>query len=137
MRVKTATPAGSGKPQEPRKRRVRFHYIKSSHFRVIHVDGAWGGPTPHLNIQMSVFNERQPIPQAVTYAVKESGVIGDELVSERLSKDGFVREIEADLVFDLSTAESLVTWLQDKIEKLKARMAEAEKIQKEMEGKQE
>lgn len=44
-------------------KRLSFHYRKSSLFRVIKIDGVWGGVAPRQEIQMSVFNERLPLPE--------------------------------------------------------------------------
>lgn len=42
---------------------IRFNYIKSAQFRVIHADGAIGGVTPNGFIHMALFNERAAIPR--------------------------------------------------------------------------
>lgn len=97
---------------------IKYDYIKSNYFRVIHVDGAWGGITPKLNIRMVVFNERGAIPTQTVQAVNPDGTIGEEIFEKRTSRDAIVREVEADLVMDLATANVLVTWLQDKINQL-------------------
>jgi len=97
---------------------VKYDYIKSNYFRVIHVDGAWGGLTPRLGIRMVIFNERGAIPTQTVQAVSSDGTIGEEIFEKRTSRDAIVREVEADLVMDLATANVLVTWLQDKINQL-------------------
>lgn len=90
------------------------HLIKGNHFRVIHVDGAWGGVTPSLNnIQMVIFNHRTPIPQLLVHEVSDDGIVGKE--SKAVGRPGIVREMEAALVFDLKTAKSIRAWLDDKI----------------------
>lgn len=103
--------------------RVKFHFIKSPFFRVVHVDGVYGGITPHGYIHMAVFNERSAIPQLVEHELKDRQV-GPEI--DRVSKEGIVREIESDLLFDVETARSLAGWLTSKIE-------EVEKIKRALE----
>lgn len=98
---------------------VKFDYIKSKAFRVLHVDGAWGGITPNLNIHMSVFSERHPIPQQIVVEVAEDGVT-KELPDRKLARDGMVREVDADLVMDLPTAAAIYQWLGEKIKELDA-----------------
>ena len=44
---------------------VKFHYIKSNSFRVLHVDGSLGGITPGRNIFVSLFSERGALPQII------------------------------------------------------------------------
>jgi len=89
---------------------LQFHYIKSALFRTIHVDGAHGGATPQGKIQMSVFNERFPIPQITVAPLTESGP-GEEIREKRISKDGVIREIEANLILDRQLALSIGEWL--------------------------
>lgn len=95
--------------------RLKFHYIKSNMFRVIHADGIWGGLTPQLDIQMAVFSERLPIPLQVVQEIGEDGTLGRECVEERVSRDGVVREVEANLVFSVEVARKVVQWLEHKI----------------------
>ena len=94
-------------------RRIEAHFIKSNLFRVIHVDGAWGGLTPQMNIQMALYSERTPIPQQVIYEATSTGLVD----VERTGRQGIVREVEADVIISLDVARSLVKWLQEKIDK--------------------
>ncbi|NQU08599.1 MAG: hypothetical protein HQ583_08560 [Candidatus Abyssubacteria bacterium] len=94
---------------------IRFDYIKGNFFRVIHVDGVFGGNSPQGNIRMCVWNERWPIPQQMVYELKEGGVLGKE--KNRITRGAVVREVEADLVMDVETAKRIKAWLEDKIEK--------------------
>ena len=74
--------ATSPKPESPSDR-VRFDYIKSAAFRVIHADGVVGGVTPRLDVHMDFWSERFPIPQQVVHAVNSDGTLGDEIKAER------------------------------------------------------
>ena len=95
--------------------RLRFHYIKANQFRVIHVDGAYGGVTPRGLIHMSFYSERYPIPQVTAHYITAEGQLGDEIPEERVSRDGPIREIEVGVVIDVTTARALVEWLNEKI----------------------
>jgi hypothetical protein len=99
---------------------IKFDYIKSNHFRVLHVDGAIGGIAPKLNIRMAVFNERSAIPQETVQRVSQEGRIGEEIVEKRIGRNAIVREVEADLVMDLATSKTIISWLQDKVDQLEA-----------------
>lgn len=90
---------------------VTFHIIKSNFFRVLHIDGVWGAFTPDGNLHISVYNERVAIPQKIVIGISQDGSTGDELRDRREGKDGYVREIEADLVMDIATARSFNSWL--------------------------
>ena len=91
---------------------VSGHFIKSNYFRVIHADGAWGGTTPQLNIQMVLYNERQPIPTRIDYDLSEMGQVKEV---GRESRRGIVREVEVSIVMSPELARSLRTWLTDKL----------------------
>ncbi len=104
----------TGMPQE-QPDQVRFHYLKSDFFRVLHVDGVHGGISPRGQIQMAVFNERLPIPQQSVYKLVDGG-LGEEISDERIQKEGIIREVEAELLMSVDTARSLVAWLKEKIE---------------------
>lgn len=95
-------------------RQIRFHYIKNNNFRVIHVDGAYGGLTPRGNIHMAVYSERNAIPRETTFALKDSGGLVDK-PKEVVSRDGVVRELDADLMMDVKTAKEVHQWLGQQI----------------------
>jgi hypothetical protein len=106
-------------PKESDPTRVSFEFIKGTYFRVIHVDGAWGGLTPKGMMSIAVYSERLPIPQKTVQSVLPDGSLGPELIEERVSRQSIIRELEADLIMDLSTAQILHAWLGDKIEQAK------------------
>jgi len=96
---------------------IDFHNIKSNGFRTIHVDGAFGGVTPLGNhISMTVFSERWPVPTQITHKIDQAGTLGEELTERRATRGGIVRELEANLVFDIETAKRLADWLLGKIQ---------------------
>ncbi len=97
---------------------VTFNLIKSKYFRVIHVDGAYGGLTPGQYIHMTVYSERMAIPQETTREILANGSLGNEIVSK--SREGVVRELEADLIFNETEAIALRDWLEIKIEALRS-----------------
>lgn len=105
--------------------RLTFHYIKSNAFRVIHADGAWGGITPRLKIQMALYSERTPIPQQTIHQLTDAHTLGDELKEERISREGIIREVEAEVIMDIETAESLASFLNEKIVEAKGILGEA------------
>ncbi len=95
---------------------IAFDFIKSNYFRVISVDGAFGGLSlSGRTINMAIYSERRPIPKRVVTSVKPDGFLGDEVKDKRDERDAIVRELEANLVFDLSTAIAIRGWLDDKI----------------------
>lgn len=111
-----------GVPGEPAgaKTTVAFDYIKGQFFRVIHADGAIGGPTPSGGIHMALFSERAAIPQRIVHEVGEDGRLGPLLPGQTLSRGSVVRELDVDIVMTLSVAQSVVNWLQTQINDVKA-----------------
>jgi hypothetical protein len=97
------------------KDKVKFHYLKSGDFRVIHADGVFGGITPTGDIFASLFSQRPAIPTLTVQSIKENGELGEEMISERVSKDGVVREMEIGITMRPEVAEALVKWLQERI----------------------
>lgn len=90
---------------------IRFHYIKSPLARDLHVNGMFGGINPASgDVHMSVFSERPPIPQAITFELSDEGMLGAE-VGEREGRDGMVRIVQDTLYMDLATAMALHGWL--------------------------
>ena len=96
-----------------------FHFIKSNSFRVVHCDGVWGGTTPRGYITMSVYSERSPLPQKITHQVLDHGLLSPETSKE--AKEGIIREVDVEVIMDLSMAQSLITWLQDHVKFLEKR----------------
>lgn len=94
---------------------VTFHMHKGQYYRVIYMSGAIGGLTPELNVQMTIYNERLPLPRVVVNQVKEDGTLGDEISELREGKKGVVREMEGTLVMSLETATRVHAWLGKQI----------------------
>jgi hypothetical protein len=92
---------------------VRFDYIKSNFFRVVHVDGVHGGVRPSADsVHIAFFNERNAIPKAEEHQV-EGGKLGEQTLRE--GRVAIVREVEFDAILSIETAKSLRNWLDQKI----------------------
>ena len=108
--------AAKAKPKIPST--LEFDYIKSRFFRVISIDGAFGGVSPNgKTIHMAVYTERRAIPTKTVHPIAD-GVVQKEDPSLRQSRIANIREVEADIALSLETAVALQTWLQEKIEQL-------------------
>lgn len=108
---------------------IDFYYLKSPYFRVIRVNGVWGGVTPQNEIQVVIYNERFPIPDLVTHKISDEGQLLGE--TGRKIKDGLVREVEAVLSIDPKIAKALGIWFLEKAEeseKNNQELREAENI---------
>jgi hypothetical protein len=94
----------------------KFHYIKSSLFRVIHSEGAIGGLTPSREIFLSLFNERAALPQLIEFEILPEGKLGKEI--NREGKDGIVREMEIGVLMDATAAKNLADFLLSQVKLL-------------------
>jgi hypothetical protein len=112
-------------PDRPDK--IKFYYIKGHQFRVAHVDGAVASVSPTGDIVASFFSQRPPIPQVTIQPVLENGQLGEEIVSERVGKDGLVREVEVTITARPEVVEGLIKLLQEKLEQYKQLRDEQQK----------
>jgi hypothetical protein len=92
-------------------RELNFEYIKSSHFRMIHVDGVIGAVTPSKFVHAAVFSERNAIPQRVFQRVDADGKLGEVIEEKTVTRGGVVRELEAGLIMSPDAAKALGSWL--------------------------
>jgi hypothetical protein len=90
---------------------VDFYYLKSPAFHTIHVDGAHGGLTPNGYLSMSLYSERPPIPRRTVQKLTEEGKLGEEIVNERESKEGVIRQIEVNVLMSTEVVANLRNWL--------------------------
>lgn len=128
MGEKETTERASKESQE-----LKFDYVKSHYFRVIHADGVWGGVSPRGNIHMSFYNERTALPDVSKLTLTGEGQIPKP--EQYKASSAIVREFEADVILDLATARSLSTWLNDKIKLLEDLVREAKKVQQQAKQK--
>ncbi|HLJ90506.1 MAG TPA: hypothetical protein VKZ53_27100 [Candidatus Angelobacter sp.] len=106
---------------------VTFRYVRSNFFRVIHIDGGYGGLTPSGGIFFSVYNDRTPTPDETVQLINEDGTLGPELIEKTKVKEGVEREVEACILMNVQTAKAVLVWLEERV-----KMAEA--LNKEHQG---
>ncbi len=104
-------------------KKVRFNYVKSNLFRVIHTDGAIAAWNPNGNITINLYSQRFSIPEEVIFDLDDEGRLlgeGVEIDREEESIDTtIIREIDMLAVMSLETAEELVVQLQNIIAEYK------------------
>jgi hypothetical protein len=99
---------------------LTFHFVKSSGFRVIHATGVWYGGDPQQNLRLTFYNERNPLPDKIVVNLSEQGFIVNEDESKREIKDGFVREMEVDIVLSLAAAVDFYKSFGENLKAIKA-----------------
>lgn len=115
--------------------KVKFDYIKSQHFRVIHVDGAVGSVTPTGLIHFALYNERAAIPRQTTHFLNPDGTLGDRISEETISRETIIREMDVDVILSVDVAISLRDWLDGKIKEVLERLATQAQLMKKEKGK--
>ena len=103
----------------PNRDSIDFHWLKEDSYRTVHVDGAVGGVSPTGKmIHMALYSERWPIPTVTSHKLVNGALDPSEIPGTRIQRDGIIREISTNLVFDEVTARNLVSWLQQRLEQL-------------------
>ena len=106
-------------PPKSRPERVKFEFIRSPLFRVVHSNGVWGGLTPRGELSMAFFSERKSPPKSVTHEITPEGGLGPE-VSRDVSRLGqspnVQREWEVEVLMSLDEAENLHRWIGTRID---------------------
>jgi hypothetical protein len=95
--------------------KVRFHFQKSNQFRVVRADGAWGGVTPDLELFFSLYNTRPAIPQLLVHPISADGTLGPDIPEMKVSKEGFVREVEVGVIMQKQHVKALIDFLKDRL----------------------
>ena len=97
-------------------RKIKFNYVKSNLFRVIHTDGATAASSPNENITINLYSQRFSIPEEVIFDLDEDGAIVSEgLITNREEENidtTIIREIDVLAVMSLETATELLSQLQ-------------------------
>lgn len=109
---------------DPKAGTIKFDYIKSNSFRVIHVDGFHGGPSPRPGVQVCAFSERWPIPQQTIHSMDASGMVSGEIKEQRVSRDAIVREVEFEMMMSVDVARSLRDFLSQKLASIDQKTAD-------------
>jgi hypothetical protein len=102
---------------QPQPFQMITNFTRSNFCRVLHIDSVWGGITPQSNIHMALFNERWTMPSQTLVKPDEEGtsVLKDYAIDPPVL---VTREIEADVILNLSAAIFLRDWLTGKINEL-------------------
>ena len=100
---------------------IGIHYQRSRHYRTIHADGAQIGVTPRGQIQFTLFSDQKAMPEFVLHQITPDGLLGN--LVEQVVKEGVVREVEVNVIMDVSATASFVNVLQ-------ATLQQVEKLQK-------
>ena len=101
---------------------ITFRFEKDEDYRLIPVNGVWGGATPRSDILVDLFHESYTLPEVVTHAVTPGGQLGEEV--ERIPKGEIRRKVLVGMVLTAEQAESIGHWLVEKAREVRARTLE-------------
>jgi hypothetical protein len=104
---------------------VRFEQHESNDFRVVHADGAYGGPTPNGLLYTVFYTQTPAIPSTLVHEIKEDGNIGEEIVPDRVISSAIERRIEFGVLMDLNLTKSFHKWLGQQIAQIENLVASA------------
>ncbi|MCI0455210.1 MAG: hypothetical protein L0Y68_09485 [Candidatus Dadabacteria bacterium] len=103
-------------------KQVEYTFEKADGYRVIHVNGVWGGITPKGEIKIELFSESLKNPEFVIHEVSAEGQIGEEIKripEQELNRFTIVRELHVGAIMSPDTAEFIANWLLDKVKQAK------------------
>ena len=101
---------------KPASTSVRFTRRESSQFRLMHVDGFYGGPAPSGMLYMQVFTLLPPIPTEIVQEVNPDGKVGREL--SRRMEAAMEHRVEAGLLMSADVTRALRDWLSQQLDML-------------------
>lgn len=98
-------------------REIGFRFERDPDYRVITVNGAWGGLTPRGELMFDLFLEHLELPEEIHYMATPDG-LGPE--SRRIPEPPlFVREVMVGVVMTPDNAESLARWILEKVSSIR------------------
>jgi hypothetical protein len=125
-------PSVSVDPAKPNA--VKFLHEKTSDYRIVHVDGAWGSINSLGNAQLDLYVESALTPDAVLQPLGPDGNFsGEQVPLGRVDPKDIlvVRHIQCGIVLSLSAATQIHSVLDSYIKTVKTQMDSAiEKIKK-------
>lgn len=98
--------------------KITFRFKKDDNYRLIPVNGVWGGATPRGDIRVDLFHESFSLPEVITQAVTPDAKLGKEL--ERTPPSTVQRKVLVGMVLTAEQAESIGRWLQEKAREVRA-----------------
>jgi hypothetical protein len=90
---------------------IKYYHVKTNLFRTIHADGVWYQIMVKPNrIHLIFYTDRIPIPTETTRTVGTAETPSEE--TERTVREGWDREMEVEVVFDMENAKRIFSDLK-------------------------
>jgi hypothetical protein len=97
----------------------KFKYIFTYDYNPVYINGAHGGISPRGELVVNFYQERAPLPNAITHELNPNGTIGSEVAVEPEDLHrSLVRFVTNGVVVNYQTARELHAWLGEKIREM-------------------
>ena len=92
--------------------RIRFNFVRSNHYRVIHCSSVVLGFTPQQTMYLDIIAEKIEADHSIVRVLNPDGSVGDEIEGSGDESEALVtREIEASVFLSQDAARSLTRML--------------------------
>lgn len=106
---------------------LRFEFRKDEHYRVVPVNGAWGGPTLRGDVRVDLFLEETRTPSVLTQKITGEGKLGESIEPTDVASTGLIRTLMVGLVLSPSQARDIGQWLIRKADEIMSLRSSDEK----------
>jgi hypothetical protein len=114
-------PAKGEETMSHNKQDFTFKYIFTYDYNPLYINGAHGGITPRGELVVNFYQERMPLPNAITHELNPNGTIGKETAVEPEDLNrSLIRYVSTGVVVNQQTARELHFWLGEKLRELDA-----------------
>ena len=110
--------SGNGIEGTPDPKQIQIDFEFAPTYRIVPVNGAWGGFTPRGDFKIDFFVEGSGTPDSIIYEVTGTG-LGKEI--QRNRSKTFVRRIEMSILLSAQQAESIADFIKRTIAAKKAK----------------
>jgi len=97
--------------------KLTFRFEKDPGYRIVPVNGVWGGPTIRGDVRVDLFYEHQALPEEAVQRVTPEGTLAD---AEGLSPTQLVRTVMVTMMLTAEQADSIGEWLKQKAQLIRA-----------------
>jgi len=104
--------------KESQEELVKFVFVKSPDYRIVAVNGVWGGLTPQGQLKLDLFIDSVITPEFITHGIREDGRLGEEIQREPPGKI-ITRELQVGVLLPISVAETMVKWIVARVQEAK------------------
>lgn len=94
------------------KKSVKFCFKQDDDYRLVPVNGVWGGVSPRGDIKVDFFYESYTVPDEITQVIAPDGKLEEEL--QRKQSALLQRTVLVGMMLTADQAESIGRWLQEK-----------------------